>query len=90
MRGARVRVDTHKRLFGFAPRHPGDGRWQWEHYQLTSSRYGSVYRRRQPSHTEGDRTFGLLKSLQDVSVHMQFEDTGLRTVVRWKVGKNEE
>lgn len=78
-------AEKHAKLFGFMPVHPGEGHWIWKDYQLTSSQYGSVYREKQPGYNDGDSNFGLLKKIQHLSVNMQFEDTGLRTKVRWKL-----
>ena len=77
-------AEKHAALFGFRPAHPGDGQWLWQSYQLTSSRYGSPRRQRQPGYSEGDRKFGLMKDIEHLSINMQFEDTGLRTAIRWK------
>ena len=77
-------AEKHAALFGFRPVHPGDGQWLWQSYQLASSRYGSPRRQRQPGYSEGDRNFGLMKDIEHLSINMQFEDTGLRTAIRWK------
>jgi len=75
----------HAKIFGFAPAHPGDGQWLWEKGRLASSTYGSVHNPRQPSYKDGDRDFGLMKELAYLNVSMQFEGSGLRTKVRWKL-----
>ena len=72
------------RLFGFKPLHPGDGKWVWDRYELTSSRYGTVFRRKQPPYVKDKNPVGLFKDIEHLCVAMQFEDSGLRTVVRWK------
>ena len=77
----------HDRLFGFYPVHPGEGEWLWDGNRLSSSKYGSVFRQRQPGYEEGDRDFGILKDLDHLHVGMQFEESGLRTTVRWKLRK---
>lgn len=75
----------HARLFGFRPAHPGGGRWLDEKGKPVSSHYGSVNAPRQPAHREGDKDFGLMKDLTYLNVSMQFENSGLRTKVRWKL-----
>jgi len=75
----------HAKLLGFTPVHPGDGQWLWQDYQLVSSQYGSAQRQRQPGYQEGDRDFGLMADIEQLSVNMQFEDSGLRTKVGWKL-----
>jgi hypothetical protein len=74
----------HARLFGFKPVHPGDGKWVWDNFDLTSSQYGSVHRQKQPAFVKDKTSFGLFNDVDNVCVSMQFEDTGLRTVIRWK------
>jgi hypothetical protein len=61
-------VAEHRRLLGFAPTHPAPGHWLIEKGQLASSMYGRLARPRQPEYTVG----------------LQFEDEGLRTLVRWR------
>ncbi|MCP4344392.1 MAG: hypothetical protein GY795_02575 [Desulfobacterales bacterium] len=77
-------AEKHEQLFGFKPVHPGDGKWQWENGQLMSTVYGSVFKQKQPGPDRKDRKKGLLKGMEYISVNMQFEDTGLRTILRWK------
>ncbi len=77
-------AEKHDQLFGFKPIHPGDGQWQWENRQFMSTVYGSVFKQKQPGPGRKDRKKGLLKGIEYVSVNMQFEDTGLRTLLRWK------
>ncbi len=74
----------HRDLFGFAPYHPHGGDWCWHEGQLASTRFGTPWRQTQPSYAEGTRDFGLLHGVQGLSLGMQLEDTGLRTVMRWK------
>jgi hypothetical protein len=80
---AETAATEHARLFGFKPVHPGSGKWMWDGRDLTSSQYGSVLRQRQPTYKEKD-VFGLLNDIEHLCVSLQFEDTGLRTLVRWK------
>ncbi len=74
----------HAQLFGFTPRHPGEGHFVWENFHIGSSVYGTVFKQRQPAYREGDREFGLLAGFTFLGVSMQFEDSGLRTRFRWK------
>ncbi len=78
----------HAELLGFAPRHPGNGRYIWDRLRLKSSTYGEVFNQRQPAYQEGDTDFGVLKGFQYLGVSMQFEDTGLRTKFRWKMSRD--
>ena len=74
----------HFRLFGFKPAHPGGGKWVWDDFELASSQYGSVHRQTQPAYAREKTDIGLFSGIEHLCVSMQFEDTGLRTVVRWK------
>jgi hypothetical protein len=74
----------HARLFGFTPVHPGSGRWVWRDGRLVSETFGDPGRAVQPDYTPGDRQFGLFRDVESIRVSMQLEDTGLRTVCRWK------
>jgi len=75
----------HARLFGFRPAHPGDGAWTWDGQDIVSDLYGSVREQRQPAYVKGETKFGLLGDIDTLSLNMQFEDTGLRTKLRWKM-----
>jgi hypothetical protein len=76
--------ERHQQLFGFRPLPvPGD-RWIWQDGHLVSSVHGSVHRQRQPAYNP-DRPFGLMQSVHSLQVTMQFEDAGLRSVIRWKL-----
>jgi len=74
----------HRELFGFRPLHPPAGQWIWQDGNLTSSVYGSAWRQRQPSF-DPERPFGLMQSVESMQLNMQFEDAGLRSVIRWKL-----
>ncbi len=76
--------EKHSRLFGFKPVHPGNGQWRWENNHLESTVYGSVFRQKQPGPDSKSRKLGLLKDIEYLGVSMQFEDTGLRTILKWK------
>lgn len=75
---------VHARLFGSTPLHRGEGQWLMEDGEIASSAYGTVARPRQPPHTPGDREFGLFRDIDAFNVAMQFEHTGLRTILRWR------
>ena len=76
---------VHRNLFGFYPVHPGSGQWQWNGSVLSSTTFGSVRRQNSPPYDADDPTFGALKDVDELSLSMQFEDTGLRTKIRWKL-----
>ena len=78
----------HQQLFGFRPLHPRGGAWQWEQGQLLSSDYGSPWRQRQPAF-DPQRPFGMLNAIDDVHLTMQFEDSGLRSKIRWRLRQGE-
>jgi hypothetical protein len=75
---------AHRRLLAFAPTHPADGAWQVVDGSLTSTVYGTPRSPRQPEFAEGTPRFGLLQGVTDLRVALQFEDEGLRTLVRWQ------
>ncbi len=75
----------HRQLFGFSPAHPDDGGWEWRNYRVISTQYGQVDRQRQPPYRQGEKNFGVLQDLATIRVGMQFEDTGLRTQIHWKM-----
>ncbi|MCP4104989.1 MAG: hypothetical protein GY749_05565 [Desulfobacteraceae bacterium] len=77
-------LEKHNQLFGFKPVHPTDGQWRWKNNHLESTVFGSVFQQKQPGSDMKDRKLGLLKDIEYLSVSMQFEDTGLRTILRWK------
>jgi hypothetical protein len=74
----------HGQLFGFRPLHPPVGQWIWQDGNLTSSVYGSAWRQRQPAF-DPERPFGLMQSVESMQLNMQFEDAGLRSIIRWKL-----
>jgi hypothetical protein len=83
-RGTADNADAiHQRLFGFRPRHPSGGTWEWRDFQVASSTYGHVWQQRQPDF-DPTEPFGLFQGVKEVRVSMQLEDTGLRSTVRWK------
>lgn len=74
----------HARLFGFTPVHPGNGRWVWREGRLESDTFGRPNLAVQPPYQPGNRQFGLLRDVDSISVCMQLEESGLRTLCRWK------
>jgi len=83
--GVEQAPQKHADLFGFAPNHPGKGRFLWNNFHLRSSTYGFVFKQKQPAYKKDDTDFGLLAGFKYLGVSMQFEDTGLRTKFRWKI-----
>jgi hypothetical protein len=75
--------ELHKKLFGFAPRHPDGGRWVLQDGHAASSEFGTWWRQRQPAYHPEAGDFGLLGGLGTLSVNTQFEDDGLRVTCRW-------
>ncbi len=77
-------ADVHMDMFGFTPQHPGEGKWLWKDGHVVSTTCGSVNRLKVNKHEEGDTDFGLMKTIQSLKLEMQFEESGLRSKVRWK------
>lgn len=75
----------HSLLFGFRPVHPNGGQWLWDDGTIRSSQYGTVRDRRQPPHDADNRQFGLFSAVEHLFLNLQFEDTGLRTLLRWSL-----
>jgi hypothetical protein len=76
--------ERHAAWFGFRPLHPPVGQWIWQEGNLSSSVYGSAWRQRQPDF-DPQRPFGLMQTTESLQLNMQFEDAGLRSVIRWKL-----
>ena len=76
--------ERHQQLFGFRPLPVTGDRWIWQDGHLVSTLYGSVHRQRQPAYAP-DRPFGLMQLIDSLQMTMQFEDAGLRSVIRWKL-----
>lgn len=74
----------HMKRFGHAPYMPSGDTWSWRDGVMESALYGSVFRRKQPPHSEGDAAFGLLGTIDVLNLSAQFEDSGYRARVRWK------
>lgn len=76
---------AHEKLFGFAPTHPANGKWLWDGSRVTSSRYGSLQKQRQPAYREGQSDFGLFRDIESIDLNMQLEEAGLRASVVWRL-----
>ena len=76
-------ANKHYTLFGFLPVHPYNGKWYWQDQHIFSSQYGSVFRQKQPDYSSKDKRFGLFGDIDNLSLSMQFEDAGLRSIIRW-------
>lgn len=81
---AETAEQVHQKLFGFRPTHPHGGTWKWEDNNLASSLYGSSLQQRQPVF-DPTKPFGIMQSIQDVNLCMQFEEDGLRSRVTWRM-----
>ena len=77
-------ADVHMELFGFTPQHPGAGEWRWENRHVVSTSCGSVNRLQVEKYEKGDTDFGLMKTIDSLKLEMQFEESGLRSKIRWK------
>ena len=74
----------HLKVFGFVPSQADQDSWSWTDGELQSKLYGTIYKKRQPPYTPGDTQFGLLQTIEKLEFQMQFEQSGLRTKIRWK------
>lgn len=74
----------HFDMFGFKPVHTEGGEWLWNGTYLSSSRFGGFTSQRQPGYNGDSDEIGLLHNIDNVSLNMQFEDSGLRAILRWK------
>jgi len=77
-------IEQHFRLLGFRPVHPAGGAWERRDGGLESTVYGRLHAARQPAYAAGRRDFGALRGLDRLSVSLQMEDGGLRTLCRWR------
>ncbi len=78
-------ADQSRVMFGFAPEHPGKGQWVWENGQVRSTVYGDMLHPSQPEYMPGVRQFGFLAGFDRLNLNLQFEDSGLRVLTRWKM-----
>jgi hypothetical protein len=74
----------HFELFGFKAVHPEGGKWQWDGRHIASSQFGSIRAQKQPSYQGEDEGMGLLRNIDNIRLNMQFEDSGLRAMLRWQ------
>lgn len=73
----------HAALFGSAPVHPAGGEWVVRNGRVESSAFGTAAEPRQPQ--PGAAGCALLDAVARFGVAMQFEQTGLRTQLRWEL-----
>ncbi len=73
----------HKQLFGTTPILPYDQTLNWNGVTPGAGHFGTLTNPAQPSY-DHDRIFGFLQGIRNIRASMQFEDTGLRTIVRWQ------
>ncbi|HKV99951.1 MAG TPA: hypothetical protein VJN96_09005 [Vicinamibacterales bacterium] len=76
-------VAAHAAIFGSKPLHPKNGAWMWKNGVLESSAYGSATHWKAPIYKPEMGDFGLFDGVSLVNLNMQFEQGGLRAVVRW-------
>ena len=72
-------------MFGFVPEHPGKGQWVWENGKIRSTVYGDILHPSQPEYVPGTGQFGFLAGFEMLNLNLQFEDSGLRVLTRWKM-----
>ncbi len=77
-------IQQARKQLGAEPVHPGKGRWLWRNGLLSSSIFGNAIQQYQAEYQE-DKSFGILRQVQQVQINMQFEDDGLRAQVRWEL-----
>lgn len=82
---AEAAAREHLRLFGFTPQHPGTGKWVLEKGELRSTLYGTLNDTRLPAFSRDQAVSTLFSQVPEIGLSMQFEDTGLRSVCRWKL-----
>lgn len=76
-------VERHRALFGFAPALPEDGALEWNGHVPGYRGFGTLLSREQPPF-DPETVFGALQGVGNASASMQLEDSGLRTIVRWR------
>ncbi|MFT5240975.1 MAG: hypothetical protein ACI9OU_000679 [Candidatus Promineifilaceae bacterium] len=79
-------LQRHHALFGFAPVLPDNARLDWDGYVPGLDGFGTLFAQEQPPF-DPEAVFGALQGVGDASASMQFEATGLRTIVRWRLNK---
>lgn len=83
--GAETAADAaamHKKLLGFKPVHPMGGEWTVADGRVASSSFGTPLNQKQPPYDPA-KDFGLLPNGVQLSVQMQLEESGLRSIIRW-------
>ncbi|RKX46062.1 MAG: hypothetical protein DRP64_03785 [Verrucomicrobia bacterium] len=76
----------HRELFGFGPVLPGGASPAWDGFVPGCPGFGNLLAPEQPAY-DPEKTFGTLQGIKQLSASMQFEETGLRTIVRWHYKK---
>lgn len=76
----------HREVFGFGPVLPGDIIPAWDGFIPSFPGFGSLLAPEQPTY-DSEKSFGTLQGIQQLSASMQFEESGLRTIVRWRYKK---
>ena len=76
-------VERHRELFGFAPAFPQDGALEWSEDVPGYTGFGTLLSRELPAF-DPDAVLGALQGVGNASASMQLEDSGLRTIVRWR------
>ncbi len=80
----------HRRIYGYTPVHPGPGKWTWRDGRLESSVFGGAVGGHLPAWKKakpGD--FGLFAGIDWLSADLRFEETGLRTLLRWRLADDD-
>ncbi len=79
-------VTQHKKMFGYAPALPSKSVLEWDGMMSECTGYGTLWAQEQPAYN-AEKAFGTLQGIGKLNASMQFEETGLRTIVRWKYAK---
>ncbi|MBN1515342.1 hypothetical protein JXA32_02115 [Candidatus Sumerlaeota bacterium] len=79
----------HQAMFGYHPVHPPLGDWNWDGLELSSTAFGSVTHQACPANDEDNPIYGVMRGIQSISLNMQFEESGLRTIAKWKLDQTE-
>ncbi len=76
----------HKQIFGFEPVFPGDVSPSWNGISPLHADFGTLLLQEQPTY-DPEKLFGTFQDIDRITASMQFEASGLRTIVRWKYNK---
>jgi hypothetical protein len=79
-------LQRHREIFGFSPVLPGNARIDWDGSVPGADGFGNLFAQEQPPF-DPEAVFGALQGVGNASASMQFEATGLRTIVRWRLNK---